>query len=79
MVEGEELVSGKGISFRLQYFLEFVGIVGISFAVHNQHGVMIGMSDASHNLWRNDRHWATIWEFEVMEVRSEVTLRELEF
>ena len=59
--------------------LEFEGIVGVSFAVHNQHGVMVGLSDASHNLWRNERHGAAIWEFEVMEIRSEVTLRKLEF
>ena len=53
--------------------------MGVSFAVHNQHGVMVGLSDASHNLWRNERHRAAIWEFEVMEIRSEVTLRKLEF
>ena len=60
-------------------FLEFVGVVGRFLAEHNEHGVMIGVSDASHHLWRDDRHWATIWEFEVMEVRNEITLRELEF
>ena len=53
--------------------------MGISFALHNQHGMMVGLSDAIHNLWRNERHWAAIWEFEVMEVRSEVTLSKLEF
>ena len=46
--------------------------------MHDQHGMMIGVSDARHHLLRDYRHWAPLWEFEVMEVRSKITLRELE-
>ena len=68
----------KGDFILFTVSVEFICVVGSFAAMHDQHDMMIGLSDARHHLLRDYRHWATIWEFEVMEVGSKITLRELE-
>ena len=68
---------GKQCWLYLAIFLELEFVIGRLAALHNLHGMYVGMSDEFNNIRWDWWHWAAIRRFEINKIGSWVTLSKL--